>query len=155
MTIHKFTSSFAAIIHYGPVLENFPRDLGIELYHPLNPAVDDPLYMTSEVWFRLATNFFCRAYILSNDTEEEEEEEADSPATEEMCSTSAKAIKGLIQNTLKFEEVPPYLCPPERAGMTVEESFALSRIKTRKGWVEEERLWADSLDKHYGMQKPG
>jgi ubiquitin-protein ligase len=144
--LHRILNSFAAFLHYGPLYENMPYDKD-------NPVIryDDVRlnYMTSELWYRLATNFFCRAYTLFDGTEEE----TDELATKEMRSTSVQAIKGLIRHAPIPEKVSSSLCPIERAGMTVEEAFAPQKIRTRKQWAEEERLWANALCNYVGVKR--
>jgi hypothetical protein len=149
--LDTFTTSFAEFLHYGPLYEGMPDgQLGLAFrYHPFNPGVDDPLYMTHEPWFRLATNFFCRAYTLEDGGGDEE----DSTATDDMRLNSIQSIKGLLENTSGHPGIS--VSPGESLvcyQLTVDQSFSADRIRTRRQWIEEEKVWADLLARIYGVK---
>jgi hypothetical protein len=158
------TSSFATIIHYGPLLDKMPPSIqpSYIAFHPFDDR--DWIYMTNEAWFQNATNFFCRAYNIEAPTPEKEgsdsdelslegREFTDSDATDDMRMSSINAISELLQHTLGSREAQLGLKPAgSRASMSLEECFSIQRVKTRKDWMLEERAWADALAAHYRVK---
>ena len=155
--LHDILTSLAAIIHFGPHLERMPQTLADDVrisFHPFNPRIDSPVFMTTEPWFRRATNFFCRVYNLNTDSPEGEEE--DLPADEDMMAGSIQAISGLLQHAPDIGRDPLDLTPEVWRGRpTLEEIFSTNRITTRRQWRDEERLWAEALDKGYRVTMDG
>lgn len=154
MKLHEILTSLAAFIHFGPHLDNMPQSLaaGIRFpFHPFNPRSDSPVFMTTDVWFRLATNFFCRVYTLNTDILEDGEEEL--PADEDMMTASIQAIRGLLDYASEIDSKADDLVPEEwRGKSSLEEVFSLARITTRRQWQDEERLWAEALNKGYRVK---
>lgn len=158
------TSSFACIIHYGPLLERMPPSVepSYIAFHPFEDR--DWVYMTNEAWFTNATNFFSRAYNTDYSALEQEgsdwdessiegSEFSNSEVTDDMCRSSINAISQLLEHTLGSREVPQELKPGgPRASLSLEECFSSQKLVTRKNWMLEERIWADSLAKRYRVK---
>lgn len=155
-------NAFAAFLHFGPLRERMPQELYDDCItlHPVGVAA----YLTSESWYRGATNFFCRAYTMSSMLDmiaaghESELEDSDltqvlMPATEEMCSGSISDIRGLLENMLDVSDPPSDLRPPHREEGTLEHWFTTQKFQTRRDWMLEERMWADALDAYFHVKK--
>ncbi|KAJ5632826.1 hypothetical protein N7490_009165 [Penicillium lividum] len=170
MKLDELTSTLASVIHYGPLLERMPPSIQHK-YIALHPFDERAwIYMTKEAWFQNATNFFCRAYNMdtsaledgsdsdemSSEVSSEDTEFTNSEATDDMCRSSIDAIGELLLYTRGSRDVPPELNPGGlRAHMSLEECFSSQRVRTRKDWMIEERIWANALAQDYRVKTLG
>lgn len=118
-TLHSSLMSLAAIIHFGPHLEHMPESLAKDVrfhFHPFNPKVDSPIFMTMKSWFRLAINFFCRVYTLNDTTLEGEEE--DVSVDRDILAASIQAIKGLLKHAADIGIQSAQLIPQDRRNLS-------------------------------------